>query len=149
MGLKRPETQINMHQVNCDNATIGTRLVFNPHKRYNQTKIHRLLFNLTLDKGANVLVYGTGTISGCRMKSGVLTVSGGGIVHRLVVEGGKVIVTNRGIIEDIELRNGTSLEVYAGGKVKRIRQFGNVALNFHEGCKYSLKAKNDPIELPF
>ena len=138
-----------MYQANCDNATIGTRLVFTPFKRYNQTKILRLRYNQTLDRGANVLVYGTGTISGCRMKSGVLTVSGGGIVHRLVVENGKVIVMDRGVIEDIELHNGTSLEVYAGGTVKRIRQFGNVALNFHEGCKYSLKAKNDPIELPF
>jgi hypothetical protein len=83
------------------------------------------------------------------MKSGVLTVSGGGIVHRLVVEGGKVIVMDRGVIEDIELHNGTSLEVYAGGIVKRVRQFGNVTLNFHDGCHYSLKAKNDPIELSF
>jgi len=138
-----------MYQVNCDNATIGTRLVFTPFKRYNQTKILRLLYNQTLDRGANVLVYASGAISGCRMKSGVLTVSGGGVVHRLVVENGKVIVMDRGIIEDIELHNGTSLEVYAGGTVKRIRQFGNVTLNFHEGCKYSIKAKNDPIELPF
>ena len=138
-----------MYQVNCDNATIGTRLVFTPFKRYNQTKILRLLYNQTLDRGANVLVYAPGAISGCRMKTGVLTVSGGGIVHRLVVEGGKVIVMDRGVIEDIELHNGTSLEVYAGGTVKRIRQFGNVALNFHEGCHYSLKAKNDPIELSF
>ena len=138
-----------MYQANCDNVTIGTRLVFKPHKHYNQTKILRLLFNQTLDRGANVLVYASGAISGCRMKSGVLTVSGGGVVHRLVVENGKVIVMDRGVIEDIELHNGTSLEVYAGGTVKRIRQFGNVALNFHEGCKYSLKAKNDPIELPF
>lgn len=138
-----------MYQVNCDNATIGTRLVFKPHAKYNQTKILRVVFNQTLGRGANVLVYGTGAISGCRMKSGVLTVSGGGEVHRLVVEGGKVIVMDRGVIEDIELHNGTSLEVYAGGTVKRIRQFGNVALIFHEGCKYSIKAKNDPIELPF
>ena len=138
-----------MYQVNCDNATIGTRLVFTPFKRYNQTKILRLLYNQTLDRGANVLVYASGAISGCRMKSGVLTVSGGGEVHRLVVENGKVIVMDRGVIEDIELHNGTSLEVYAGGTVKRIRQFGNVALNFHEGCHYSLKAKNDPIDLPF
>lgn len=123
--------------------------MFKPHKRYNQTKIHRLLFNLTLDRGANVLVYASGAISGCRMKSGVLTVSGGGEVHRLVVESGKVIVMDRGVVEDIELHNGTSLEVYDGGTVKRIRQFGNVALNFHEGCHYSRKAKNDPIELPF
>ena len=138
-----------MYQANCDNVTIGTRLVFKPRKHYNQTKILRLLFNQTLDRGANVLVYASGAISGCRMKSGVLTVSGGGVVHRLVVENGKVIVMDRGVIEDIELHNGTSLEVYAGGTVKRIRQFGNVALNFHEGCKYSIKAKNDPIELPF
>ena len=138
-----------MYQVKCDNATIGTHLVFTPHAKRNQTKILRLLFNLTLDKGANVLVYATGAISGCRMKSGVLTVSGGGEVHSLVVEKGKVVVMNKGVIEDIELHNGTSLEVYAGGTVKRIRQFGNVALNFHEGCHYSHKAKNDPIELPF
>lgn len=79
-----------MYQVNCDNATIGTRLVFTPFKRYNQTKILRLLYNQTLDRGANVLVYASGAISGCRMKSGVLTVSGGGEVHRLVVENGSL-----------------------------------------------------------
>ena len=138
-----------MYYAYRDNNIIGSHIIYSHTCRHNQTRIGRLVFNQTLDKGSNVLVLGAGTISGCRMKSGTLTVSGGGIVHRIVVEKGKVIVQNKGTIEDIELRDGTSLEVYAGGKAKRIRQFGNVIMNLHEGSKYSIKAKNDPIELAF